>query len=108
MIQVQLRATIDETLHGGRIELTEQWSIAFEPLEEVSITDQGHFHCLDIARALIPRRKRCQQLKIDDHQKRQNKARSGWSDQAAPGPRTRREQRALHAVRTALRSLRRP
>src|SRR6266705_144289 len=73
VVHVQFGSSIDQTLHGRRIELPQPGCLAFDALEEVLVADQRDLHGLEIAGPLVPRRKRIEQLKIVYYGKRRRK-----------------------------------
>src|SRR5712691_5221335 len=70
MIEMQLRATINQSLHCGRLECGESFRISFESLKEFPVANERDLHCLDVTGASVSRRQGVEQLKIIHHGER--------------------------------------
>src|SRR5687768_4822022 len=70
VVEVQLGAAINQTLHRLGIEVPQFERVALDGFKELRIADQCHLHRFDIAGAFVPRWERRKHLEIVDHRKR--------------------------------------
>src|SRR5262245_10548928 len=70
LTQVQLRAASDHVGHGGALEKREGVDVPLEPMEEVSVPDQRHFHRLRHAGNLLSGRQIVKERQVVEHGER--------------------------------------
>ena len=70
MVQVQLRATINQPLHGLGLEVPQTPGVRLDLFEKGRIPNERHFEGFNVARPLVPRGQRGEQVEIINHSKR--------------------------------------
>src|SRR6266700_7111991 len=67
MIEMQLRATINQSLHCSRLKCPKGFGFGLDDLEELPIANEGHLQSFDVTRAFVSSRQGIEQLKIIHH-----------------------------------------